>query len=510
MTHNRPNLIWIVLDTTRRDHLSSYCTTRLTSPHFDAFATDHVKFERAIAAAQWTIPSHTSMFTGLYPGTHGVTQANSVLSGMYPTIAEILAAGGYHTVAFCNNPLVGVLNNGLQRGFERFFNYASAIPNRPYDEDQHPLYREFVRRFRPTARKMGNSFSQSDTLFRLALNPLFVPLWSKFINFKGNTAHSVEDFNRYWRSRRPDQPLFAFVNFMNAHLPYQPPQDVIDRLAPEVKADRRAYAFIRRLNADGAAWASPPDQPLADWQIYAINAFYDAEIAAQDEQLGRLLDSLRGDLAETAVIITADHGDLHGEHEYMGHGFSVHQELVHVPLAMHIPGMDAARINTTVSTRRIFHTLIDLANVPHPLDPDDANADIRSLSLINAIRGADTDVTFSEAVPPMTFVHVLEHRGSTMIERLQLRQPRRAVFEGDFKLVMIGDGDAARVEALYNLAADPGEQRDLTSDPAYARKVETMRRLLDALMRGVFPAQSATADVDASVMEQLRALGYVD
>ena len=100
-------------------------------PNLDDFARDATIFERAIAPAQWTIPSHASMFTGNYPGTHQLTQAFQKLSGTYPTLAEILQVEDYHTAAFCNNPLLGVLNHGLQRGFENFYNYAGCISQSP-------------------------------------------------------------------------------------------------------------------------------------------------------------------------------------------------------------------------------------------------------------------------------------------------------------------------------------------------------------------------------------------
>ena len=117
-------------------------------------------FERAVAPSQWTIPAHSSLFTGLYPSAHGVIEAYGQLSPVHPTLAEILQVGGYHTVAFCNNPLVGALDNGLQRGFDEFYNYASAVPNRPNDAQKSDLRRRFRRWFRPYARRMGNQFAQ--------------------------------------------------------------------------------------------------------------------------------------------------------------------------------------------------------------------------------------------------------------------------------------------------------------------------------------------------------------
>ena len=102
-----------------RDRLSCYGYQAETSPYLDELATDSTHFLQAYAPAQWTIPSHTSMFTGLYPGNHNMLHAYSVLPPTFTTLAERLTGGGYFTAAFCNNPLVGVVNTGLQRGFQR-------------------------------------------------------------------------------------------------------------------------------------------------------------------------------------------------------------------------------------------------------------------------------------------------------------------------------------------------------------------------------------------------------
>ncbi len=524
MHTRKPDVLLIVLDTLRRDRLSIYGHGRETSPAFDHFAQRAALFERAVAPAQWTIPAHASLFTGVYPHQHGLTQANSTLSGALPTLAEILQVNGYHTAAFCNNPLVGVLNNGLQRGFDEFYNYASAIPHRPYDHHKSALRRQFTRWFRPYARRIGNQFAKSDTLFRLSLNPLFVPVWEKYINFKGNTAHAIDDLIAYWDDQHAgvqpassaDQPMFAFVNLMGAHLPYHPPQDDLDRLAPEIKRDRHAYQYMNGFNADGAAWASPPDQPLDEWQRAVLTGFYDAEIAAQDQHLGRLLDHLAssGALDHTVVIIAADHGEGHGEHELFGHGFNVHQELVHVPLAIHIPDMTrGAQVRSSVSTRRLFHTILDLTGSTPPLDAADPNADVRGLSLVNLLTG-DSDretAAFSEAVPVQTFMHVLEHRSPAVIERLRLRETRRAVYEGDHKLILRGD----QVEAVFNIAHDPAEVHNLAGDAALAPLITLIEQRLAAFVTNQTAPESAAADtraqeVDAKAVEHLRALGYIE
>ena len=189
--NKKPNVLVIILDTLRRDRLSIYGNKQETSPNFDAFASESTLFEWAIAPAQWTVPSHASIFTGLYPSTHQLTEAGGVLSGSYPTLAEILQVDGYHTVGFCNNPLVGVLNNGLQRGFNEFYNYAGAAVNRPMDMRKSAIRKAMSKRWYNFARNVGNKFAHSDTLFRMSMNPRFVPIWTRYINYNGHTENSI-------------------------------------------------------------------------------------------------------------------------------------------------------------------------------------------------------------------------------------------------------------------------------------------------------------------------------
>jgi arylsulfatase A-like enzyme len=519
MPTQRPNILLIVLDTTRRDRLSLYGHPAPTTPHLDAFAEGATRYDRAIAAAQWTVPSHASMFTGLYPGVHGVTQSTSVISGMHPTAAEILRGTGYQTVAFCNNPLVGVLNNGLQRGFERFYNYASAAPFRPAEERRHPLVKAALRGFRRRlARPIGNQFSRSDALFRVALNPALTPLWTRLIRFKGDTSGSADDLIDWWKAHRAggaDRPLFAFLNLMGAHLPYNPPQDALRRVGP--LPDSAQFRFIRRFNGDAAAWATPPAEHLPEWQRAALDAFYDAEIHAQDSHLGRLFKWLHesGTLANTLVIICADHGEGHGDHGFFGHGFVTYQELVHVPLVIHWPeGAGAGQVEAgNVSTRRIFHTLLAAAGVYRPpLDENDPNADVGGLALsppsVDANLTAGDEVrVYSEAYPPSIFLGVIEHRNASLIARLALGQPRRALYQGDHKLVTVGD----QTEGLFYLPDDPAEVVNRAGDEP--ERIAGLQRDLQAFVvsHTARRPESATFTLDDSgTLDHLRALGYIE
>jgi uncharacterized sulfatase len=527
MSEKRPDILFIVLDTLRRDRLSIYGHPRETSPNFDAFAAGATLFERAVAPAQWTIPAHASMFTGLYPSTHQLTQADGRLSGSYATLAEILQAGGYHTVGFCNNPLVGVLDNGLQRGFTQFYNYAGAAPNRPFEVRRGRLRAAMSARWSRFARAVSQHFAQSDLLFRVSLNPLFVPVWTRYINYKGHSARSIDDLTAYIaRHRQGDQapgardrqPLFTFLNLMGTHLPYRPPQDYVDRFAPDVRHDKSAYRFMARFNADAARWASPADPPLNPWERAVIDGFYEAEIAYQDDHLGRLLRWLKvsGALEDTMVIITADHGEGHGDHQFFGHSFVVYQELVHVPLAVHYPARYPAgmRASANVSTRRIFHTVLDAAGLRSPADESDPNADVTGLSLANTVPGAsrpgsdhEGGLVFAEAFPPTTLLKTLEHRNPAVIDRLRLTHVRRGVYQGEHKLAVVAD----QVEGLFDVSRDPLETRDLSAQ--HTALTDDLRRQIGAFVttaESYRAGGAAFGAVSDEILDHLRGLGYIE
>lgn len=517
MQSDKPHILLIILDTLRRDHLSIYGHQRNTSPEFDTFANDATLFTHAVSPAQWTVPAHGSLFTGLYASAHQLTQANSRLSGMHPTLAEILSVGGYHTVGFCNNPLVGLLNNGLQRGFNEFYNYSGAAPNRPIDAHRPVAVRTFLRNFRKVGRRIGNLFAHSDWLFRMSLNPRLVPIWTRLINYKGNTERSVHDVLDYWRAYHAggaQKPLFTFLNLMGAHLPYHPSREMLQRVAPEFRHDARSYHFMNEFNADAARWASPPETPFESWEHAVLDAFYDAEIAFQDIQLGYLLRQLKasGALDNTLVIIAADHGEGHGDHHFFGHGFVVYQELVHVPLVMYhrerFPS--GRRITTNLSTRRIFHTVLDCAELRPPIDETDPNANITQLSLARVVEGApdsEENTAFSEAIPPLTFLNVLKHRSPALIERLRLMQTRRAIYHGDYKLVIVGE----QIEGLFHIPSDPLEEHNLASNqPNISATLQEQLKQFVLNVTGQTNMLSSDLDMNDEIVDNLRALGYID
>jgi uncharacterized sulfatase len=539
-----PDIIFIVLDTQRADRLGCYGHQRSISPNLDRFAADGALFERAVSPAQWTIPSHASFFTGLYPTAHGVTQSSQGLNPARPHLAELVRDLDYETVGFCNNPLVGVLNNGFKRGFETFYNYGGAVPSLPQASSSLPwplsqateAYTQFLRRI---SYPIQNFFGQSDLAFRVSLNAFLTPVWSRLANFKGQNPRSVHDVTHFLMQREQQEagrPLFLFLNLMETHLPFWPPGEFIDRVAPYFRTSKEARTILRTWNREAYRWAAPLAEPMGELESRVLNDLYDAEVAFQDDYLGGLFDFMRTRARRdnTLTIIVSDHGDGLGDHGVVGHAFVAYDELIHVPLILHWPGQiaPAQRLDTPVSTRRVFHTVLDAAESGNDRNLEELPAldapGARRLTLRHTLGGRDPEqqTAFSEVYPPMNFAKAIEARNPGLLNDYRCMELRRAVVRkvaaqpnsaraGDasdrqaHKLIHISD----QPEELFNLAADPLESRNILPDaPATTAALDlALKQMVSRTSRDQTAADSiAEADGDELLLQRLRGLGYMD
>ena len=541
------DIVLIVLDTQRADRLSCYGYPKATSPHLDAFAQDATRFTAAIAPAQWTIPSHASMFTGLYPSSHGVLQSYSVLPDTLPTLAERLQEGGYFTAGFCNNPLVGIINNGLRRGFYSFLNYSGWLTERPNQAGMHPgllgRYRQFFKRTLASGlRWFQDAFARSEWLLALSLTPLMVPLWQTALSFKGNTARSLRDLSDLLQHRQgvtANQGVFAFVNLMGAHMPYHPPRRFIERFAPQVLEDSSAQVYLRQFNSDVYGWLAPLAGQLDESQKQIIDGMYDAEVAHQDELLGQFFEQLRlsDRWDKTLIVICSDHGEHLGEKQFMGHSLTVYNELVQVPLIIRDPRNVFPQNqveDSIVSTRCLFHSILNAANL--------ATAEEQTLALENSLQQGTKIPVFSEAVPPQNVVNLLKKRQPELIEKRACDRSRRAVWMGRHKLILATDPspdsshsspgshgsspspstvtptaevalDFANAE-LYDVWSDPQETCNLRD--ILPENVEVLQDCLQSFGEQQSESYShhntdkAIGFDDPEVQERLRDLGYLE
>lgn len=512
----RPDIVFIVLDTQRLDRLSCYGYPLCTSPHIDVLASEATLFTRAISPAQWTLPAHASLFTGLYPSEHTVTQFDSVLPLTVPTLAERLQNAGYFTAAISNNPLIGKKNNGMVRGFEFIKNYGYwefDMWNVNSDEDipvKFSLRKEGHRLRRNLANWFADNNDEILSHWWVSASQLVM---EKIIRRLGgtkyqNTKQSLMTALNLLIKRRDipaGQPVFTFINLMGTHTPYDPPSWA---LKPSYIYHNCHSCSMRKINAfavDTNNWLL--DVGLPDQAKQSLDVLYDAEVLAQDDLLGYFFKRLRdsGRLANTWLILVSDHGEHLGEKGLMNHVFGAYQELVHVPLMIYVPtapALQGQKIHDLVSTRRLFHTILTAATA--------ANTDEMQLALVyHPVEEkpciSEVNTIFVESIPATVSIRRVQRYHPDLVSKYGYDQPIRAIYHGDYKLI----AKQANTYELYALSRDPAEQDPCDEDPARA---EQLLNLLNDFVQTSTPLSDSIVDsgIDDDFIKRLRGLGYWD
>lgn len=326
---DRPNVVLVILDTVRDFSLSVSGYDRKTTPHLEEWAQKGVLFERAMATAPWTLPSHATMFTGRYP--YELTAGfRAPLDDTHPVIAEVMADHGWVTAGFVANFGYVSRQLGLGRGFVRFEDGPDPWPLLVYSSAFGRWLRDQV------------------------IMPARVRLLDNHDNFGRKLAPEVTDDFLRWTGHLGDRPYFAFLNYYDAHDPYLPPPPYDRRFTP---ADQPAFR--------PRDWGGKGVQPAASEISAAVNA-YDGAIAWLDAEMDRLLKGLeaQGQLDNTVVVISSDHGEHFGEHGLVLHGNSLYRQLLQVPLIVISPNLpQGLRVQQVVSLRDLPRTLMDLAGI---------------------------------------------------------------------------------------------------------------------------------------------------
>ncbi len=309
------NLLVVLLDTTRADHLSCYGYPKRTTPTLDALAARGARFESIYAQSSLTPVSAATILSGAYPFRHGVRSlfvvGGETMSSDVASLPELLAGSGRRTAAFVSAKPMGA-QYGLARGFES------------YDDDLTAVNAKYG-----VARQTDAPQRPADDTTDLALA---------------------------WLDANGRQPFALFTHFFDAHDPsFTPPREYL--------ASRVSFPLPDPLPRCGPAQRIPA---LAD--PANLVALYDAELEFMDAQLARLLDKLAqlGELERTLVVVVADHGEAFGEHNFFTHGI-LYQEQLRVPLVLAGPGVPAGRV---VQPRGrlvdLLPTLAELLDLPSP------------------------------------------------------------------------------------------------------------------------------------------------
>jgi arylsulfatase len=372
-------VVVVVLEATRADHLGTYGYQRATSPHLDRLAADARVYDAAFTTSTDELAAHGSLLTGLLPSRHG---ARIDPAGPLSLLDAITAPDAY--AVFRARPVrddVPTLPEILERsGYD-----TAAVVAGPW------LKRRFG---------FARGFAQHDE------DGIDSP--------RGRDGASVTDRALAWLGAGRRGPFFLLVQYFDAHAPYEPPLDA-------------ARLF---LGAELDALPATPD-------LEQTRALYDAELRHADDQLGRLLDGLRErSLYDTSwIVVTAPYGQLLGEHGLLGHGTTLYQEEVRIPLLVKPPkGFGTpGRSDRPALLADVMPIVLEGLGLPVPPSLDGASPD--------------------QATRPIRAE--LRHRTDPAAQK-----ELRMWVEPPWKLIWSRDGK----HALFDLSADPAESRDRSAD----------------------------------------------
>ncbi|MCA9433080.1 MAG: sulfatase, partial [Candidatus Omnitrophica bacterium] len=296
-----PNVILISLDTLRGDSLSCLGYPRGTTPWMRTFfETEGVRFSNAEAPSTWTLPSHTSLFLSQYPDRHGVTRDFHSVPMAAETLAEHLAGHGYETAAFVDR---GFLHHhyGLNQGYE-------------------------------TYQQKGGGFRQ------------ILPSALEFLEKREGTP-----------------PLFLFLHTFDIHDPYAPPNPFRERFLLENMVPTTPEFALPHF--DVMREANRGNLELTREDIDYARALYDAQILYVDHELSQFFQSIEKKklLENTLVILISDHGEGFGEHGFWAHGWTLYEEMTHVPMLMRFPdrSFQGTLVEERVNLVDVAPTLMD-------------------------------------------------------------------------------------------------------------------------------------------------------
>jgi arylsulfatase A-like enzyme len=460
-----PNVLLVVLDTVRADHLSLYGYERPTSPALMRLASRGVRFERARASAPWTLASHATMFTGRWPHDLDIQWLHP-LRGDVPTLAEFLGGRGYATAGFVGNTLYCSYDSGLGRGFTHYEDYVL---------DTMTAVRTAQLSDALVSALVHINLAAIRTFPRSALRRLQEQMARLLSPDDRKDARIINREFLDWLSRRqePGRPFFAFLNYMDAHSPYVLPWGSSYRfgLAPATEADllflTESWPHVDKLRV------SPRERTLA-------RDSYDNCLAYLDERLGELFDELerQGVLDQTIVIVTADHGEGLGEHNLFDHGESLYRPEIRVPLLIVQPSSGRTRglVDEAVSLREIPATVAELvgAGAKSPFPGRSLTRLWGQPPVLAAAPGAGHWVLSELSAP--------NPRDPNQGRSPAHRGPLFSLVMGDFVYIR---HQKNRKEELFDEREDPGELKNRAHDEAMLPVVQRFRDQLDQLTPSV-------------------------
>ncbi len=457
---SRPNVLWIVWDTVRADHTSVYGYNKPTTPKLAEFARGATIYKRAISTANWTLASHASMLTGLYTARHGCHPAQGAPDGKplpeeITTIAEVLQREGYRTAAVVANHAYMDRRFDMNQGFD-LYDVRRPVP------------------YITPAREHFLSFGVKKLFNHVVSSREFEMSYRPGDAIAGDAAKLAAHFQQERR------PFFLFLNMMDAHDPLVPPAEFADRFPGRLSGVE--YMQLQ----DARALVHKGRMKMPEAYRRHLDSQYDAGIAYLDFVTARLFDTLKqqGLYDNTMIIVTSDHGEALGEHNFYGHPVSMDQNQIHVPLLVKYPGeRDGAQVEALASGVDLMPTVLRAVGSTTTAPPTDGRD----------LRGSEVNAVFSDGVPPLW---IYGRWGKTFQRR------QHAVFTGDVKFVMSTNG---RAELTHPWSGKEDAKNEFREDDPVVKQYEPELRARAKKFTGL---SRKAGERDKRELEHLKSLGY--
>ncbi|MFO0980408.1 MAG: sulfatase [Planctomycetota bacterium] len=462
---SRTNVLLYLIDTLRADHLQPWGYQRNTSATIRQVAESGVLFKRCFSQGPWTKPSVNSIHTSLYPSVSNVRQIFDRMPTARTTLAEALKDAGYQTAAFSANPIFGMLSN-LRQGFETFCEATEVIKNGDPIHFASGSSRELNKKVLPWLRQRDRT------------RPFFVCI------------HSVDPHEEY----APESPFGELWVKPAERQQFETSWTKLKNLHPYFPA-------LRTTREEARAHAVDPE-----WFSAVAQGLYDGDIAFNDDQLARVLETLEseGDLEHTLIVITADHGEEFFDHDGTSHGFSLYNELLNVPLIFSLPDRirEGETVTEPVASIDIAPTILALVGAA-PLP--EAQGQSMAAFLLGEKDEPPHGPIFAENydTPEGSGLGSMSMGCTSM------------VISGRHKLIFTGSAPSTTNPPkyqLFDLADDFHETKNLAA--AQPARVAALEKILlewsaDNLKRANAGESVAREKVDPAILERLRELGYI-
>jgi len=488
---DRQNIIFLVLDTVRADHLSCYGNERATSPTIDELANQGIQYNAAFSNSIWTPTSHAAMFTGKIPSENGVYGGVRTLPRSTPTLTERLQQLEYETFLTSAGVFIRA-ENGYDRGVDVYHSGENYRP-RPTPQMLSKLVKD------PASRKQ---FHADLTRTSAKQTTLKMEALKQFIS-------------------NSTQPFFAFLNTKAAHHPYTPPRPYHKEYVPEHnRPPIELISFLYRLAGDPHGGSSiegvnedrvkelDTQYPITadafeptEEELAVIRGWYDGAIRYVDHKIKELISHMRreGVYDETTLIITSDHGELFGEHGLEKHYYSLYDQLLHVPLVIRPANGRSATIDDIVSLADLYPTILDMASADVPEEQGAWSqsllpfGDDPSHDYVIAETGLKSDRPIKKDYP--------DFDDSEYNEVLQ------SVRTDEYKLIVNGEGETE----LYRWRSDPDNFDDVSdANPEVCEQLqETIESNLSPLSGQQWADGTESVTDDDHLQQQLEDLGYL-